>query len=106
MTTKRVYKLIQRIRKNGTLTPKKRGRQRKVTPEMIAYLAEWFQMDGNVGKSFKYAYGALVKESGLFEGGSDPISMHGCYKAFKRYSDFTYKRIQRIKIGPTPRATN
>jgi hypothetical protein len=24
--------------------------------------------------------------------------MHGCYKAFKRYSGFTYKRVQRIKV--------
>ena len=65
---------------------------------MIDFLVQWFKMDGNVGKSFKYAYRALIKESGLFGVGSDLISMHGCYKAFRRYSDYTYKRIQRIKI--------
>jgi transposase len=114
MSPKRVYKLIQRVRKNGTLTPKKRGKKRKVTPEMIEFLVQWFKAGDNVGKSFKYAYEALVKESGLFKKelvkgrGRDqtmaqvkavsPVSMHGCYKAFKRYSDFTYKRVQRIKI--------
>ena len=24
--------------------------------------------------------------------------MHGCYKAFKRYTNFTYKRVQRVKV--------
>jgi hypothetical protein len=46
-----------------------------------------------VGKSFKYAYGALINESGLIQEGSVKVSMHGCYKAFRRYSDYTYKRI-------------
>ncbi len=98
MSPKMMNKLIQRIKRNGTLVPKKRGKQRKVTPEMVEFLTQWFKTDSNVGKSFKYAYGALVKESGLFRVGSDPVSMHGCYKAFRRYSDYTYKRIQRIKV--------
>jgi hypothetical protein len=80
------------------LTPKKRGKQRKVTPKMVDFLTEWFKTDRNVGKSFKYAYRALLDESGLFktvpgEVRIVPVSQHGCYKAFKRYSDFTYKRI-------------
>ena len=56
MTPKRVYKLIQRIRKNGSLVPRKRGRGRKVTKEMVEFLKNWFKLDTNVGKSFKYAY--------------------------------------------------
>mgnify|MGYP007064211990 CR=1 FL=1 len=26
------------------------------------------------------------------------MSMHGCYKTFRRYSGYSYKRILRVKI--------
>ena len=60
---------------------------------MLDFLTGWFTTDGNVGKSFKYAYGALVER---FKD-QVVISEHGCYKAFRRGTDYTYKRIQRIK---------
>lgn len=53
MSPKMVYKLVQRIRKNGSLVPRKRGRQRKVTAEMIDFLEQWFNIGGNVGKTFE-----------------------------------------------------
>ncbi len=59
---------------------------------MINFLSEWFKLDGNVGKSFKYAYKALVEEFSQ-QGDGVKASMHGCYKAFRRYTDYTYKRI-------------
>lgn len=97
MSPKVVNKLMQRIRKTGTVVPKKKGKPRKVTRKMINFLIQWFKEDNHVGKSFKYAYDALVKE---FEGRATPVcvSVHGCYKAFRRYSNYTYKRIQRVKI--------
>ena len=42
MSPKVVNRLKQRIRKNGTLKPKIRGKKRKVTPEMIEFLVQWF----------------------------------------------------------------
>ena len=64
---------------------------------MIFYLQQWFKQGNNVGKSFKQAYRALIKE---FEERTTPVkvSMHGCYKAFQRYGNYSYKRIQRVKI--------
>ena len=32
------------------------------------------------------------------EGGRIKVSKNGCYKAFRRYSGFSYKRILRVKI--------
>jgi transposase len=64
MSPKMVNKLKQRIKKNGTLIPRKRGSRRKVTEKMISFLKTWLKLDGNVGKSFKYAYGALLEEFG------------------------------------------
>ena len=49
----------------------------------------------NVGKPFKYAYDALRQQFGKQH---VRITMHGCYKAFKRYTNFTYKRVQRVKV--------
>ena len=57
---------------------------------MIDYLTTWFKIDKNVGKAFKYAYDELIEKFGKEKVG---VSMHGCYKAFKRYSNFTFKRI-------------
>ena len=56
MSPTKVSRLFQRIRKNGSLAPRKRGRCRKVTKEMVDFLRKWFETDNNVGKSFKYAY--------------------------------------------------
>ena len=56
MSTKKVNRLFQRIRKNGSLVPRKRGRCRKITKKMVDFLKKWFENDTNVGKSFKYAY--------------------------------------------------
>ena len=62
---------------------------------MIKFLKDWFMSKGNIGRSFKYAYEALINEFGLEQ---VSVSKHGCYKAFKKYSNFTYKRIQRVNI--------
>ena len=56
MSPKKVNRLFQRIRKNGSLARRKRGRQRKITKKMVDFLKKWFESDTNVGKSFKYAY--------------------------------------------------
>ena len=92
MSPKVVNKLMQRIRKTGTVVPSKNGKPRKVTREMITYLKEWFKVNNHVGKSFKYAYDALVQQ---FQGTATPVrvSVHGCYKAFRRYTNYTYKRV-------------
>ncbi len=95
MTPKVVYRLIQRIKRHGSLVPRKRGTRAKVTQEMVDFLTGWFKTSNNVGKSFKYAYGALVEEFGEDHVG---VSEHGCYKAFRRCTDYSYKRIQRIKV--------
>ena len=55
---------------------------------MIEFLQNWFNK--NIGKKFKYAYNALKDQ---FPKDSIKVSEHGCYKAFKRYSNFTYKRV-------------
>lgn len=96
-----VNRLKQRIKRNGTLVPKKRGKSRNVTKEMINFLNQWFKTGTNVGKSFKYAYAELVKHFGE---DNVKVTQHGCYKAFKRYSDFTFKRIQRIKVCSNTKA--
>ena len=85
----------QRIKRNGTLIPKKRGKQRMVSDEQINFLKEWFNEECNVGKTFKYAYAALIDKFGLQRVN---ISQHGCYKAFKRCTNYSYKRIQRVKV--------
>ncbi len=85
----------QRIKRNGTLVPKKRGKHRMVCEEQINFLKEWFNEEPNVGKTFKYAYAALIDKFGLHR---VKVSMHGCYKAFKRYTNYSYKRIQRVKV--------
>ena len=64
MRPKVVYRLMQRLRRHGDIVPRKRGTRSRVTPEMLAFLQGWFTTDGNVGKSFKYAYGALVAAFG------------------------------------------
>ena len=43
----------QRIKRNGTLVPKKRGKHRMVCEEQINFLKEWFNEEPNVGKTFK-----------------------------------------------------
>lgn len=64
MSPKITNRLKQRIKRNATLVPRKRGKQRKISQEMIDFLTRWFKTDINVGKSFKYAYGALIDEFG------------------------------------------
>ena len=88
-------KLKQRIRRNYTLKPKKRGKKRLVSEEMINFLKEWFKKGDNGGKTFKYAYNALVEKFGLDK---VKVSVHGCYKAFRRYTNYSYKRVQRVKV--------
>ena len=61
VSRKVVNKLMQRIKKNGTLVVKPRGGKRKITGEMIDFLKNWCKVDTNVGKSFKHAYAALVE---------------------------------------------
>ncbi len=95
MRPKVVYRLMQRLRRHGDIVPRKRGTRSRVTPEMLAFLQGWFTTDGNVGKSFKYAYGALVAAFGEEQVG---VTEHGCYKAFRKRTDYSYKRIQRVKV--------
>ena len=57
---------------------------------MIEFLKDWFRIDKNVGRTFKYAYEDLIK---MFGKDKVKISHHGRYKCFKKYSNFTYKRI-------------
>jgi hypothetical protein len=68
-----VNKLRQRIKRNGNLVLRKRGKQRKITKKMVDFLKLWFTNDSNVGKSFKYAHKALVEESGLLGVGKNKV---------------------------------
>ena len=62
---------------------------------MIEFLVTWFKKNDNVGKSFKYGYDALIQQFGKDK---IKVTLHGCYKAFRRDSNFTFKRIQRVKV--------
>ena len=57
---------------------------------MIQFLTNWFKVHDNVGRGFKYAYAELVNHFGY---DNIKVTQHGCYKAFKRYSNYTWKRI-------------
>ena len=57
---------------------------------MIQFLTNWFKVHDNVGRGFKYAYVELVNHFGY---DNVKVTQHGCYKAFKRYSNYTWKRI-------------
>lgn len=76
------------------MVPLKRGRKRIITEKHIQFLKNWFQIDQNVGKPFKYAFNDLKKE---FKD-EITVSLHGCYKNFKKYSNMSFKKIQRVKI--------
>jgi hypothetical protein len=91
----RINRLKQRIIRNGSILPRNRGRKRVVTDELVNWLTTWFEMDENVGKGFKSAYLAMIDHFGK---DYVKVTRHGCYKAFKKYSNHTWKRIQRIKI--------
>ena len=51
---------MQRIkRNNSTIIAKKKGKASLITDEHIQFLKEWFDLERNIGKPFKWAYKAL-----------------------------------------------
>ena len=65
----------------------------KVGYNHIAFLEEFLSSPQNVGKSFKEAWADLcVHYPNIC------VKRHSGYKAFKKLSDFSYKRIRRVKL--------
>ena len=71
----------------GPLAKTIRRTTAKVSYDHIAFLEDFLSSPNNVGKSFKAAWAALLVS----------MKRHSRYKAFKKISKFTYKRIRRVK---------